>query len=286
MMHRILFSVLVALHGVVAAGSPQDVKVRMVFTQHRYVQPVYMKDPPMGTHHVFLQGDPIDLAALFINASDGVVHFPAQAISPAEAVEADLIANVAGARAKAAFDVLEDTYVDGPSGRMLARWGGSITVEPKASLRIALRLRAVVEPGLYTIRLSGLRLVCEAPCRVVNHSGVFTFEVRPLDRLPERLDRLARRAIRAVDDDHPEDAERYLQRLLVEYQDGSVAFQIRRRLVARQRRWLDAAANYEMAAQLLDSGRDRLRIEKDGGPGASGSLKEFAASARKRAAKK
>ena len=213
-MHSILFSVLIALHGVVAAGSPQDVKVRMGFTEHRYVQPVYMKDPPMGTHHVFLQGDPIDLAALFINASDGVVHFPAQAVSPAEAVEADLIANVAGARAKAAFDVLEDTYVDGPSGRMLAHWGGSITVEPKARLRIPLRLRAVVDPWLYTIRLSGLRFVCEAPCRVVNHSGVFTFEVRPLDQLPERLDRLARRAIRAVDDDHPEDAERYLQRLL------------------------------------------------------------------------
>lgn len=286
-MPKLLYSLLAAWCGLGAMQSAQESRVRMMFSQHRYVQPAYMREPPIGTSHIFFQGDPIELAALFVNASDAIALFPVQVVSPSESVEADLIGGDGRTRTKVAFDLLEEPYLEDASGRMAAQWTQPISMGPRVSLYVPLRLRAPIrEPGVYSIRLSRLRLVCEAPCSVVNHGGEFTFEVRPLDQLPERLDRFARLAIRAVDDEQPENAEKYLQRLLAKYPDGSIAFQIRGRLAERQGRWLDAALSYDTAAQLVDSGRDRLRIEKDGGTAVSGSLRSLAARARQRGAKK
>jgi hypothetical protein len=271
------------------ARLPQAPHLRMMFNQLGYVSPTHM-DPPSGNaQYVFLEGDPVELSAKFVNWSKEVVVIPAQSQSPSQSIRTDLIVRPGKGRQSGVPVSLEESgrvFLTEGSTQSEVQWGAPITVPPGASLSVPLTLRTPkLAPDVYELRVSEILLQCESPCKVLDQGGFCRFEIRAADQLPARLDQLYRRGLHAVGDGTLDDVDGIIQQILAQYPTSSAAYELRGRQREARQQWRDAAEAYEFAARLIESRRDQLR-RSDGEPGAlAEALHSLANSTRRRLGK-
>ena len=264
----------------------QPPHLRMMFNSLEYVAPAHMEEPRGGAHYVFLDDEPIELIGLFVNWSDRPLVIPMPNQTAAESVRTVLAVKRGRGReagSPANLDANDTPFLMQGANRIEVQWGAPITVTPGGSLNVPLVLRTPKLPaGVYELRVSQILLQCEDPCRVHDQGGFFVFEVRAADKLPERLDQLYRRGLRALWRGAPDDADGIIQQMLAQYPTSSAAYELRGKQQAARERWRDAAEAYERAAQLVESGRDSLRRPSEEQGALPWSLRFSAENARKR----
>ena len=276
--------VTVGLFAASARAQPLSRDLRLVFNAHQYVIPVYSGRSSSGAPLVFFDDEPVRLLVRFVNWSSESLTVRGAGAPSKQLFKVRLSRRLESGTVEIPVQLTEDgqpilsheTY----EGGLQSVDGVSIPPGGLVSIPTVVQSQRL-EPGTYELRVTELYVACEPDCGVKNHGGLFVFDIRRSDDIPKQLDRLMRRASHAIDRGELAEADLAIQQMLVLHPRASAAYQMRARAAERGGNWEEAAAAYDVAADLVQRGRDRLRPEAEPHK-LIDSLRHLAAEARQR----
>jgi hypothetical protein len=261
------------------SAQPVSRDLRLLFNADGYMQTTYSGPTVPGTL-IFFDDEPIRLLVRFVNWSEEPLTLGTGGVSPGEAVTVRLHRRSDTGSVEVPVSLSVNGDITGGTLQSAVRWQETIPISPKGFVTIPTLVQSGrLEPGVYELRLNQLRVSCAPECRVLNHAGQLEFNISHADDLPKQLDVLLRRAYEAIKQKEFTDAEALLKRTLKLYPQTSVAYQLMAQRAEQLQNWKDVAAAYDRAAELIETGADRLRPDR---PGLAGDLRHLAAEARKR----
>lgn len=268
-----MFPILLLMPGVFAAtANAQEPELRLLLNQKDYVELQHDEQSSPRAPFVFFVAEEIPVRVQFANSSKSGVIVQSQGIAAGEAVDVRLVRLDGGSAGDIPVQFLSSDLasLSGASQQIVADWGSPILIPSKWHLTVTGAIhtpQGALSPGLYELHMSRIRLPCGHPCAIRNHGGLFRFEVRGTEKLSEQLDHLFRQAYGAIEHGREEQSQEPIARMLALHPASSAAYQLRGRRAEVMGRSQDAAADYERALQLVETGQDRLR-RPVGEPGA------------------
>lgn len=240
-----------------------DSDLRVLFNPREYAEPVHSADPSPASSYLFLAGEKVGLYVRVANQTSQLLSLLASGVAPDLAVRVRLMQRVGDTwtQIPGGFVSEGSPVLLGNSQSYADQWADRIILPPRWSVSIPgyVATDVPLSPGAYELQMVSAAVACEPACSVRNHAGIFRFEVRSADALPEQLDQLFRRALVSIDHSKFEEADAAIETMLKLHPSSSAAHQLRGRKAEQLGNWVEAASAYERAVDILQFGRDRVR---------------------------
>jgi hypothetical protein len=268
-MHQTLirFSTLLStlLIAVSASAQPITRDLRIVFNAEQYVSTVYSGSPVPGSR-IYFDDEPLRLQVGIVNWTDETLMLRTGGASAGNLISVRLQrrGESGAVDVPVRLSLNGDPLIGGESQQSVVSWQETISVPAKWYVTIPMLVRTDrLEPGTYELRVDQIRGSCEPNCGIRNHGGLFVFDISHVDTLPKQLDQLFRRAHEAIERGTVTEADPLLKRMLELYPQASAAYQLLARRAEQVGNWKEAAAAYERALDLVQTGADRLRSHSE-----------------------